>query len=235
MTDADPFEPPIVRDKRRVHFDPLSGAVSHESQPDPVLGERPASAGLSTANAPASAGGSDANALASIELAQLRTELAERTADLQRLQAEYANYRKRVERDRTSVRDFAVADALAALLPVLDDIGRARDHGELEGGFRQVAEALDAAVAKLGLTKFGQPGDPFDPTQHEALMHSYSDTVAEPTAVQILQPGYSYAGRVVRPARVAVAEPTAALPTHDDRSDDDITGIDDTDPSSSDL
>jgi molecular chaperone GrpE len=234
MTDADPFEPPIVRDKRRVHFDPLSGAVSHESHPDPVLGERPASAGLS-----------DTNALASIELAQLRTELAERTADLQRLQAEYANYRKRVERDRTSVRDFAVADALAALLPVLDDIGRARDHGELEGGFRQVAEALDAAVAKLGLTKFGQPGDPFDPTQHEALMHSYSDTVAEPTAVQILQPGYSYAGRVVRPARVAVAEPTTALPNHDDRShdgstddgstDDDSTGIDDTDPSSSDL
>ena len=240
MTDADPFEPPIVRDKRRVHFDPLSGAVSHESHPDPVLGERPASAGLSTANAPASAGGSDANALDSIELSQLRTELAERTADLQRLQAEYANYRKRVERDRTSVREFAVADALAALLPVLDDIGRARDHGELEGGFRQVAEALDAAVAKLGLTKFGEPGDPFDPTQHEALMHSYSDTVAEPTAVQILQPGYSYAGRVVRPARVAVAEPTAALPnhddsTHDDRSDDDIIGIDDTDPSSSDL
>ncbi|HEY8728359.1 MAG TPA: nucleotide exchange factor GrpE [Acidothermaceae bacterium] len=224
MTDADPFEPPIVRDKRRVHFDPLSGAVSHESHPDPVLGERPASAGLS-----------NADPIESIELAQLRIELAERTADLQRLQAEYANYRKRVERDRTSVRDFAVAEALAALLPVLDDIGRARDHGELEGGFRQVAEALDAAVAKLGLTKFGQPGDPFDPTQHEALMHSYSDTVTEPTAVQILQPGYSYAGRVVRPARVAVAEPTAALPTQDDSTHDDSIGIDDANPPSSDL
>ena len=122
---------------------------------------------------------------------------------------------------------------------MLDDIGRAREHGELEGGFRQVAEALDAAVTKLGLTKFGQPGDPFDPTQHEALMHSYSDTVTEPTAVQILQPGYSYAGRVVRPARVAVAEPTAALPTEnetaDDSADDDTIDITDTDPSSSDL
>jgi len=245
MTDADPFEPPIVRDKRRVHFDPHSGAVSQDPNPDPLLRERPASAGLSTANAPASAGGSDVNALNSVELAQLRTDLAERTADLQRLQAEYANYRKRVERDRTSVRDYAVADALATLLPVLDDIGRARDHGELEGGFRQVAEALDAAVTKLGLTKFGQPGDPFDPTQHEALMHSYSDTVAEPTAVQILQPGYSYAGRVVRPARVAVAEPTAALPSEsdsrdgepaDDESTDDVSiDITDTDPSSSDL
>ena len=145
----------------------------------------------------------------------MRTELAERTADLQRVQAEYANYRKRVERDREAVREFAVGDALFALLPILDDIGRAREHGELEGGFRQVAEALDAAVAKLGLTRFGQPGDPFDPTQHEALMHSYSDEVTEPTAVQILQPGYSYAGRVVRPARVAVAEPTVALPLED--------------------
>jgi molecular chaperone GrpE len=228
MTDADPFDTPIVRDKRRVHFDPQSGAVSHEPQPDAQAKGRPASAGLS-----------DADALNSIELAQLRTDLAERTADLQRLQAEYANYRKRVERDRASVRDYAVAEALAALLPVLDDIGRARDHGELEGGFRQVAEALDAAVTKLGLTKFGEPGDPFDPTQHEALMHSYSDTVAEPTAVQILQPGYSYAGRVVRPARVAVAEPTAALPPDDEHTnesaDDDSLGRDDTGPSSSDL
>ena len=117
MTDADdPFDPPIVRDKRRVHFDPQSGAVSQEPQPDVQATGRPASAGLSTADA-----------LDSIELAQLRTDLAERTADLQRLQAEYANYRKRVERDRASVRDYAVADALAALLPVLDDIGRARE------------------------------------------------------------------------------------------------------------
>jgi molecular chaperone GrpE len=157
----------------------------------------------------------------SIEFSQLRTELAERTADLQRVQAEYANYRKRVERDRGAVREFAVGDALSALLPVLDDIGRAREHGELEGGFRQVAEALDAAVTKLGLTRFGQPGDPFDPTQHEALMHAYSDEVTQPTAVQILQPGYSYAGRVVRPARVAVAEPTVSLPANNDLLTDD--------------
>jgi molecular chaperone GrpE len=196
----DPFEQPIIRDKRRVHFDPASGAVSHD-----------ASSGGRSSDGPASAGASGPD-VESIELSQLRTELAERTADLQRLQAEYANYRKRVERDREAVREFAVGDALSALLPVLDDIGRAREHGELEGGFRQVAEALDGAVTKLGLTRFGQPGDPFDPTQHEALMHSYSDEVVEPTAVQILQPGYSYAGRVVRPARVAVAEPTVSLP-----------------------
>jgi molecular chaperone GrpE len=209
VSGSDPFDQPIVRDKRRVHFDPASGAVSH----DPRQGQQgqstegPASAGPSDPSNPGSRGGVD-----SIELSQLRTEVAERTADLQRLQAEYANYRKRVERDRDAVREFAVGEALAALLPVLDDIGRAREHGELEGGFRQVAEALDAAVTKLGLTRFGQPGDPFDPTQHDALMHAYSDEVTEPTAVQILQPGYSYAGRVIRPARVAVAEPTVALP-----------------------
>jgi molecular chaperone GrpE len=206
VSGSDPFEQPIVRDKRRVHFDPVSGAVSQ----DPRSGEGPASAGPSDPADPFDKG--RRGGVDSIELSQLRTEVAERTADLQRLQAEYANYRKRVERDREAVREFAVGDALSALLPILDDIGRAREHGELEGGFRQVAEALDAAIAKLGLTRFGQPGDPFDPTQHEALMHAYSDEVSEPTAVQILQPGYSYAGRVIRPARVAVAEPTVALP-----------------------
>jgi molecular chaperone GrpE len=194
-----PREEPVIRDKRRVHFDPQKGA---EAEP----GAGPASAG------PGRQGGDlGRDGVASVEVSQLRNEVAERTADLQRLQAEYANYRKRVERDRAAVRDFAVADALSALLPVLDDIGRARDHGELEGGFKQVAESLESTVAKLGLVKFGEPGDPFDPTHHEALMHSYSDDVTEPTAVQILQPGYSYAGRVVRAARVAVAEPTAPL------------------------
>jgi len=201
-----PREEPIIRDKRRVHFDPATGAVSG-----------PASAAGSGADAGDAAGeslsaGLGAGSVGSIEAAQLRTDLAERTADLQRLQAEYANYRKRVERDRDAVREFAVAEALSALLPVLDDIGRAREHGELEGGFKQVAESLEATVAKLGLIAFGQPGEPFDPTHHDALMHAYSDDVTEPTAVQILQRGYSYGGRVVRPARVAVAEPTTPLP-----------------------
>jgi molecular chaperone GrpE len=226
VSGSDQFEQPIVRDKRRVHFDPTSGAVSHDAS-GAAATDGPASAGSS---GPSSVGG-QGSGVDSIELSQLRTELIERTADLQRLQAEYANYRKRVERDRDAVREFAVGDALSALLPVLDDIGRAREHGELEGGFRQVAEALDAAVTKLGLTRFGQPGDPFDPTQHEALMHAYSDEVTAPTAVQILQPGYSYAGRVVRPARVAVAEPTVSLPQP---LLDDIEIDDDASPSASD-
>ncbi len=133
--------------------------------------------------------------------------LSERTADLQRLQAEYANYRKRVERDRLAVREQALANVLNELVPVLDDIGRAREHGELTGGFKSVGESLEGIAFKLGLTPFGESGDPFDPTLHEALLHSYSADVTEPTAVQILQPGYKVGERIIRPARVAVAEP----------------------------
>ncbi len=142
------------------------------------------------------------------EAADVTSTLAERTADLQRLQAEYANYRKRVERDRVAVREQALASVVSELLPVLDDIGRAREHEELTGGFKAVAEALEAVATKLGLTPFGESGEPFDPNVHEALMHSYSSDVTEPTCVQILQPGYKVGERILRPARVAVAEPT---------------------------
>jgi molecular chaperone GrpE len=139
--------------------------------------------------------------------AELRTQLSERTADLQRLQAEYANYRKRVDRDRATVREQAVAGALTELLPVLDAIGQARDHGELSGGFKSVADSLQAALGKLGLVSYGQRGEAFDPKIHEALTHSYSADVAEDTCVEILQPGYKVGERILRPARVAVAEP----------------------------
>jgi molecular chaperone GrpE len=138
---------------------------------------------------------------------ELAALLAERTADLQRVSAEYANYRKRVDRDRLVIREQALANVLVALLPVLDDIGRAREHGELSGGFKSVAESLESIVTKLGLVSFGTEGEPFDPNVHEALTHSYSTAVTEPTCVQILQPGYKVGERIVRPARVAVAEP----------------------------
>ncbi|MFE7135225.1 nucleotide exchange factor GrpE [Streptomyces sp. NPDC057638] len=141
------------------------------------------------------------------ELDQARSALAERTADLQRLQAEYQNYRRRVERDRVSVKEIATATLLAELLPVLDDIGRAREHGELVGGFKSVAESLETAAAKMGLQQFGKEGEPFDPTIHEALMHSYAPDVTETTCVAVLQPGYRIGERTIRPARVAVAEP----------------------------
>ncbi|ELP62669.1 nucleotide exchange factor GrpE [Streptomyces turgidiscabies] len=141
------------------------------------------------------------------QLDQVRTALGERTADLQRLQAEYQNYRRRVERDRIAVKEVAIATLLTELLPVLDNISRARDHGELVGGFKSVAESLESVAAKMGLQQFGKEGEPFDPTIHEALMHSYAPDVTETTCVAILQPGYKFGERNLRPARVAVAEP----------------------------
>ncbi|MER8186634.1 nucleotide exchange factor GrpE [Kitasatospora sp. NPDC094015] len=147
------------------------------------------------------------------EVATAKRELAERTADLQRLQAEYQNYRKRVERDRLTVREIAVSNILEALIPVLDDIGRAREHGEVTGGFKSVSDNLETVVAKLGLQQFGKEGETFDPTLHEALMHSYSSDVTEDTCVQILQPGYRIGERIIRPAMVAVAEPQPGTQT----------------------
>ncbi|MFG2194951.1 nucleotide exchange factor GrpE [Streptomyces sp. NPDC048639] len=141
------------------------------------------------------------------QLDQVRTALNERTADLQRVQAEYQNYRRRVERDRITVKEIAAANLLTELLPVLDDIGRAREHGELLGGFKSVAESLETIAAKMGLQQFGKDGEPFDPLIHEALMHSYAPDVTETTCVSILQPGYRIGERTIRPARVAVAEP----------------------------
>ncbi|MFD6435045.1 nucleotide exchange factor GrpE [Streptomyces venezuelae] len=147
------------------------------------------------------------------QLDQVRTALNERTADLQRLQAEYQNYRRRVERDKVTVKEIASANLLSELLPTLDDIGRAREHGELVGGFKSVAESLETVVAKLGLQQFGKEGEPFDPTIHEALMHSYAPDVTETTCVAILQPGYRIGERTIRPARVAVAEPQPGAQT----------------------
>ncbi|KAF4406204.1 MULTISPECIES: nucleotide exchange factor GrpE [Streptomyces] len=159
------------------------------------------------AGAAAPAGDASHTAALTAQLDQVRTALGERTADLQRLQAEYQNYRRRVERDRITVKEVATANLLSELLPVVDDIGRAREHGELVGGFKSVAESVENILAKLGLTQFGKEGEPFDPTIHEALMHSYAPDVTETTCVSILQPGYRIGERTIRPARVAVAEP----------------------------
>lgn len=174
------------------------GGTAPAGAPGPGPGG-PGAPGGAGAQAPGRADGADA---------ALTAQLAERTADLQRIQAEYANYRKRVERDRMAVREQALANVLSSLLPVLDDIGRAREHGELTGGFKSVGESLETTAAKLGLESFGDAGEPFDPRIHEALTHTYSPDVTEPTAVHILQPGYRVGDRIVRPARVAVAEPS---------------------------
>jgi molecular chaperone GrpE len=225
---------PVIRDLRRI--DPATGQVRDSGQggsaqpgsrgPSKPRGKhaasRPGGAASMGASAPAGpgarpgaarpdadrAGAEQAGAAADLKAAE--QQLAERTADLQRVTAEYANYRKRVERDRAAVREQAVANVLSGLVPVLDDIGRAREHEELVGGFKSVAESLEAAVTKLGLESFGEDGEPFDPKVHEALMHSYSPDVTEPTCIKILQPGYRVGERILRPARVEVAEPGEA-------------------------
>jgi molecular chaperone GrpE len=133
--------------------------------------------------------------------------VAELTADVQRLQADFANYRRRTENNRVADADKAVAAALAQLLPVLDDVERARAHGDLEGPFKSVGEALEGTVSRLGMTGFGEPGEPFDPAVHQAIASETSAEVTEPTTAAVHQRGYSYAGRIVRPAVVTVAEP----------------------------
>jgi molecular chaperone GrpE len=129
------------------------------------------------------------------------------TADLQRLQAEYANYRKRVERDRAVAHESAVGAVLTELLALLDDVDRAEQHGELTGGFKAVADQLNSITSRIGLEKYGTAGEAFDPQIHEALMHDESADVAVATASKILQPGYKYKERILRPARVAVTDP----------------------------
>lgn len=141
------------------------------------------------------------------ELEALRVDLDERTRDLQRVTAEYANYRKRVDRDRALVTEQATGSVLAALLPILDDLDRAREHGDLVGPFGSVAEQLTTALGKFGLTPFGAEGDPFDPTQHEAVTHQTSTEVTEPTCVQVMRRGYLVGERLLRPALVGVADP----------------------------
>ena len=138
--------------------------------------------------------------------------LAEMTATAQRVSAEYANYRKRVERDRIAVVEMATAGLLGGLLPLLDDVERARQHGDLTGAFKSVGEALEGVAAKLGLERFGDVDDPFDPAVHEALMAAPEHpTATVPVCAQVIQQGYRLAGgRVLRPARVAVAEPSSA-------------------------
>lgn len=148
-----------------------------------------------------------ANAPLGAELESLRAELDERTRDVQRVSAEYANYRKRVDRDRSLVQEQATGTVLTALLPILDDLDRAREHGDLVGPFGSVADQLTAALGKFGLTAFGEQGDPFDPTRHEAVAHQTSADVTEPTCVQVMRRGYQLGERLLRPALVAVADP----------------------------
>ena len=152
------------------------------------------------------------------ELAVTRMELEERTLDLQRLQAEFLNYKRRVDRDRDLIRENATYQVLAPITEVLDTIDRARDHGPLEDGFRAVADQLERVVAGLGLTRFGAVGDAFDPTLHEALSHIGEDPDVEVTTCKVIaKAGYRIGDRVVRAAQVLVVDP--ATPAGDGTED----------------
>lgn len=126
--------------------------------------------------------------------------------DLQRLQADFVNYKARVERDRGLERQMAVADTLRAFLPALDDLDRASAHGDLQEGtpMAAVAQKLRAAGEKLGLVAFGEKGELFDPEIHEALVKNVSETVSAPTIADVIERGYKLGDRLVRPAKVAV-------------------------------
>lgn len=179
----------VFRDRRRV--DPETGEVRQTvqepaDQPAPAVDSAPT-------------GGDD-------EVAKLRAELEERTTDLQRVQAEYVNYRRRVDREREALKAATIGSVLISLLPVLDDLDRAREHGELQGGFKAVAESLEKVTANLGLERYGEEGEPFDPTVHEAMTHEYSAEVEGIVCTRVYQPGYRVGGRVLRAARVAVTE-----------------------------
>ena len=142
------------------------------------------------------------------DVAALQKLVDERTADLQRLQAEYANYKKRVDRDRALSRQAGIEAVVRDLLPVLDSVEAAREHDELVGGFKLVADELEKIATKYGLTSFGEVGEAFDPQVHEALMQMpYDGEITEPTVSAVMQKGVVLHDRVLRPARVGVANP----------------------------
>jgi len=196
--DSEESEPtgPKVTDKRRL--DPKTGAVRSKAHVAPEVSAAPDVPG-------------DVSSVEGDEIHPDTTLAADLTRDLQRLQAEYVNYKKRVDRDRELHHHAAVSSVVEALLPVLDDVHLARQHGDLEGGpFAAIADKLEATLAKFGVERFGQPGDAFDPTVHEALMHieaELAEGTEVTTVVQVLQPGYKMGERLVRAARVAVADP----------------------------
>ena len=186
----------VVNDKRRI--DPNTGALRDAGSPFPKTG------------APGPEDAFQAMTLTpdpSAELQAAQQESAERLADLQRITAEYANYRKRTDRDREVIAANAKAMVLTEMLTVLDDIDRADKHGDLTGSFKSVAERLTATLKRLGLNQFGTPGDPFDPAVHEAVQFSTSPKVTEQTVDAVFRHGYLLGERLVRAAMVAVAGP----------------------------
>jgi molecular chaperone GrpE len=208
---SDQQQGPTVRDRRRI--DPETYQV-REPQPSAAAPAGPADASSDEVPAGAAEGNQ--------QVEELQGQLSERTADLQRLQAEYVNYKRRVDRDRDLARKVALEGFVRDLLPVLDDLRSAREHGELVGAFRAVGEQVERVTGKHGLETFGTKGDRFDPHIHEALMQVEAEGVDGPTCVEILQPGYRIGERILRPARVAVGEPAVGASVPEPESADEV-------------
>lgn len=229
MSQGDDRPRVVIRDKRRI--DPTTGAVRAPAGAQSA-GVRPgtdlpgeqmsehdtAATGTEQGTAPADAAPQQAGAPQEAAAPQpgadgdLAQQLAERTEDLQRVTAEYANYRRRVDRDRSLVVDQAAERFAAQLFPIIDDIERARDHGDLNGAFKVVADRILGVLDGLGVEAFGKAGDEFDPSLHEAVMHDTSAEVAVPTATTVLRQGFRRGERVLRTAMVAVTDPENPAP-----------------------
>ncbi|WP_043720745.1 nucleotide exchange factor GrpE [Kutzneria sp. 744] len=184
-------QPVVVNDRRRI--DPETGQL-RDVEPG-ELAEETESPGRHAAEEPVAD-----------PAAELKAQLDERTADLQRLQAEFANYRKRVERDREVNALAAKGQVVNELLGVLDDVERAGAHGDLTGAFKSVSDKLVAVLQATGLESFGHEGEEFDPSVHEAVQHNTSAEVTGPTVTAVLRRGYRFGERLLRPALVAVTD-----------------------------
>ena len=173
-----------------------------------VQGSPEGAAGQSDAASDEEAAGEDPLAQAQAQAAQAADDLARARADLYNLQQEYQGFVRRSREGAASHRDAGAAGVVEALIPVLDEIELARQHGDLTGTFETTAGKLETILAeKYSLERFGAAGEAFDPTLHEALMATESSEVTEPTIATVLQPGYRLGERVVRAARVQVANP----------------------------
>jgi molecular chaperone GrpE len=196
---------PVIRDHRKV--DPVTGEARH-----PEGGQSSASEADSDGDALAQAeeilNQVEVPAEESVAQGTEAAAAAELKNDLLRLQAEYVNYRKRVERDRAVAGEMAVVGVLNSLLPVLDDVDAARQHGDLaDGPFAAIATKLESALKTYGLTRIDETGVEFDPTIHEALIQQPGDDIEVDTVSQVLRSGYKSGERVLRAAQVIVAVP----------------------------
>lgn len=218
---ARPDEPErvVIRDNRRI--DPVTGAVRKPAEAPAGGAQAPPAAAEGGVSAAPETGATLTDGKADdvftdvpvpdADVQQVAASLLEdRTHDLQRVQAEYANYRKRADRERLAAGDMAVGRTLVDLLPVVDDLDRAKAHGDLTGALKAIADKLDGVFARLGLAAFGAVGDPFDPSIHDAVMHDESDAVTVPTCTSVLRPGYRHHERLLRPAMVGVSDPATA-------------------------